>query len=226
MTGRSSVATAVVPGVWRLDLGYVNAYLVEDDPLTLVDAGMPYHARALRDGIREAGFEPVAVRRAVLTHYDLDHVGALDSLTGLEEIYAGERDARLVAGTDAPPLTGRKSIMQRLVDPLREPPSVPVSPLEDGEEVGAFEAVHTPGHTPGHTAFVSESLGIAFVGDLVTNRGDSISVLPWFLHRDRSKLLRSVSRLRDRLGAVDGLAPGHGKPVTEGGAAGLGSLCE
>ena len=51
------MATQLADGVWWLDLGMVNAYLLDGDDVVLVDAGTPGKARAVRDGVRAAGFE-------------------------------------------------------------------------------------------------------------------------------------------------------------------------
>lgn len=88
---------------------------------------------------------------------------------------------------------------------LLEPPP---SPARDGEPVGPFVALFTPGHAPDHFAFL---LGRAcFCGDLVLGEGSSI-VPP-----DGGSLSAYLDSLR-RLQALDLelLLPGHGPPIDD-----------
>ena len=52
-----TVATALDDDqqLWRFDLGSVNAYLVDDGEVTLVDAGTPRSVGTLRSGLATAG---------------------------------------------------------------------------------------------------------------------------------------------------------------------------
>src|SRR5712691_5025401 len=72
----SVAAERIVPGVWRVLKGYVNAYVVEsDDGLALVDCGLPKRAPRIAAAITEAGHRPADVRHILITHHHYDHVG-------------------------------------------------------------------------------------------------------------------------------------------------------
>ncbi|MDX1745506.1 MAG: MBL fold metallo-hydrolase, partial [Halobacteriales archaeon] len=90
----------LVDEVWWLDLRGVNAYLVDDDVPTLVDAGTRWDAPAVRSGIREAGFSLDDIGRVLLTHYDLDHAGGLARLSSelSAPVHAGAPDADVLRG--------------------------------------------------------------------------------------------------------------------------------
>lgn len=219
------MADALTDDVWWIDLGSVNAYLVHDDVPTLVDAGLPWDADDLAAGVREAGVEPSAVERVLVTHYDPDHVGGIPRLAATDAaVFVGERDADVVAGRRPPAVDSLKGLTQRVGTVLHDTVDRPVTALADGDEVGSFTTVHTPGHTKGHVAYVSESSDVAFVGDLVTSDGDAFSPSPWYLNWDTDEVERSIDRLLERLPPVDVVAPGHGPPITEEGAAVLARL--
>src|SRR2546429_572823 len=57
----------------------LNLSLIRDgaEGLTLVDAGLPGQADAIAQAVAEAGGSLQDLRRIVLTHQDIDHVGAL-----------------------------------------------------------------------------------------------------------------------------------------------------
>jgi glyoxylase-like metal-dependent hydrolase (beta-lactamase superfamily II) len=88
----SRLPDEIVPGVARLDIALVNAYLVgaPGGPWALVDAGPPLSAALTRraaSGRYGAGTRPEAI---VLTHGHFDHAGAaLELATGWDvPIYA------------------------------------------------------------------------------------------------------------------------------------------
>ena len=220
------MVTRLSEGVWWIDLGGVNAYLVDDGgTLTLVDAGMPWHGGALVDAVVEAGFVLDDLDRVLLTHYDLDHVGGLARLDGLDlTIYAGQGDAPLVTGREAPPFSIPKGAFQRLVGPLVTPPANEVVPLADGDDIGSFTVYDTPGHTPGHVAYVSGKLGVAALGDLVSESGGDLGTTPWFITDDAAAARESVGRLAAEAPAFAVAAPGHGVPFEVGGSDRLADL--
>ncbi len=214
----------LAPGVWRLELTGVNAYLVDDGALTLVDAGTPWDGRAVKRQIAATGRDYRDVDRVLVTHYDPDHVGGLASL-GLDvPHYTADPDAGYLDGTARPPLSGRKGVFHRAAASLLDRPDAPVRRVRDGSEVGGFRAFATPGHTPGHTAYVHAELGVAFLGDLVRGRGDSLELPGWLPTGDPAQNRESVAALSARAPPFEVAAPGHGDPVTAGGAAALADL--
>lgn len=210
--------TRLGEGVWWIDLWGVNAYVVDDGgTLTLVDAGFPWSTRAVVAGLAEAGGSPGDLERVLITHYDVDHVGALASLAVDATVYVGRDDAPFLTRERLPPVTTQKGLFQRAVDWLRSVPELPVEPVDDGDEVGSFTAYHTGGHTPGHTVFASERLDAAFLGDLVMERGGKLVPTPWFICQDHDRALEAIVELEGRLPPFETAAVGHGVPFVEGG---------
>jgi glyoxylase-like metal-dependent hydrolase (beta-lactamase superfamily II) len=240
------MVTELGPGVWWLDLGMTNAYLV-DDPgsdgddgrknssgtengedgdgeeegtgsLTLIDAGTPRDAGTIARGINEAGYSLSEVERVLITHYDMDHVGALAGLRGLDcPVSVGAADAGLLRG-EHPNWANRKGAFQLATGPLVAEPDLAIEPIEDGVEIGGFRAYHTPGHTPGHVAYVNEALSAAFLGDLVIERNGELRPSPWFLSYDTGEVAGSIAALANRLGAFEICGMGHGVPFVRGGS--------
>jgi len=81
-------------------------------------------------------------------------------------------------------------------------------PLADGDRIGPFTALATPGHAPDHFAFVVDR--VCFTGDAVLGNG-SVFVAP-----DPGALAGYLAALR-RLRALnlERLLPGHGEPVDD-----------
>ena len=198
------MATELADGIHWFELTGVNAYLVEDDVLTLVDAGTPFDAPAIEAGIKDAGHTVGDVERVLLTHYDFDHAGALAHLTDLDAtVRAGAIDAGLLTGARKPPLGNHKGLLQRATGPFVRSPALPVEPIADGERVGSFTAHHTPGHTPGHMSFEIRNGGdAAFVsGDAISNHHVAFARPGWESGSDQDMPLAAQTRtaLMDRL---------------------------
>lgn len=227
--------------VYRLDLGMVNAYLVDDgEPsnarrtssdrrsdggeVTLVDAGTPGGVDTLRSELAAAGYTAADLDRVLVTHFDFDHVGGLAGLEAEGPVYAMEPDASFIDGSATPPLTNHKGLLQRLLGVRLRSPGRPVERLADGDRVGEFTAIHTPGHTPGHVVYRHETLPVALLGDLVREDGGRLEAPPWYINYDTGQNASSVRALADqeREFAVAGM--GHGEPLREGGDAALQAL--
>lgn len=71
------IVTLTIPT--PLPVGPVNAYLIEGDPLTLIDAGPKDETawRTLQSTVRAAGYRLADIQRIVLTHTHIDHFGLL-----------------------------------------------------------------------------------------------------------------------------------------------------
>lgn len=210
--------------VRAFDLGSVNAYLVDDGDVTLVDAGTPGAVDDLRAGLDGAGYAVEDLDRILVTHFDIDHVGGLAGLGVDAPIHAMDPDASYLDGSETPPVLGKKGVFQRLSALFLTRPDGPIRRVADGDEVGGFRVYHTPGHTSGHAAFHHPDLGVALLGDLVSEDGGRLDAPPWFLMDSTPENAESIRRLADRDLAFSIACMGHGEPLSEGGSAALSDL--
>jgi glyoxylase-like metal-dependent hydrolase (beta-lactamase superfamily II) len=221
------MVTQLADDVWWLDLGSVNCYLADDGgDLTLVDAGTPFDSGDIMRGVREAGYSINDVDRVLLTHYDFDHVGSLARLPFDAPIHVGEADAPLLSGADAPDWHNHKGALQRVTRPLLSSPDEGVRPVEAGDEIGSFTAYATPGHSPGHMAYVSESLDVAFLGDLVRESHGKLEASSWAISYDTEAVHDSILSLVSRMPDFDVAAMGHGVPFLRDGSERLRELAD
>lgn len=72
----------VLPTPWQV--GPVQVYVIDRDPLTLIDTGVktPESRAQLEAALATLGHRPGAVRRVLLTHYHGDHLGQVESIRG------------------------------------------------------------------------------------------------------------------------------------------------
>ncbi len=157
---------------------HTNAYLLGD---TLVDPACPEPDEQVRLATW-AG----PIRRVLLTHHHLDHIGAVEAIVA-------RTGASVWAHTDA-----------RLPFPVDHR-------VVDGERIdtgaGVLVALHTPGHADGHLAFELEGTRELIAGDLVAGEGTIVLPAP---EGDLARYLASLARVR---ALADRLWPAHGPAV-------------
>lgn len=168
-------------GVYCIEsAGSARVYFVGAPEFTLIDAGMPGTAGKILSALANIGVQPLHVKRIILTHHHYDHVGALWELkrrTGAQ-IIAHHRDAEYIAGKRlrrAPrQFSGRVIFGLMNLFGARNVPGIEVDRrVSDGDTIGGFTVVHTPGHTPGHICLLRN--GYLFCGDLLTAKASAFS---------------------------------------------------
>jgi len=167
----------VVPQVYRIGMGYVSAYLIAQDEVTIIDSGLPKRRDTVLKAATEAGRKPEEVKHIALTHHHVDHTGSLAALiaaTGAKA-YIHPLDAPIVRGEKPMPGPNRTIMAGRMLGPLMArvtPKLETVGALQeanDGDELaaaGGMKAIHTPGHTAGHLSYLwPQQGGVLFAGD-------------------------------------------------------------
>ncbi|HET6549444.1 MAG TPA: MBL fold metallo-hydrolase [Solirubrobacter sp.] len=178
-----------IPTPFRV--GPVNCYLIDDDPLTVVDVG-PNSARslvALEEALHEHGRRIEDLQRIVITHQHTDHLGlvgivaersqaevcALDVLAPVVEdfnLHADHNDELAQA------LMLRHGLARDVVSALAATSrafrgwggSAPVThQLTDGGELRfahrTLQVLHRPGHSPSDTIFFDPDSQTLLTGD-------------------------------------------------------------
>ncbi len=216
----------VLPGVYQVASGYVNAFLVDgDEGVTLIDTLLPNKHEVFVSALSSIGRTIEDVIAIMLTHSHADHAGnaaALKSKSGAQ-VYASEADARAIRGDERPsppPVANRFPFLRPLVRLLPIPAAVSVEHLI-GEAVGGrlpgdLRAINTPGHTPGHTSYLLDRDGGAlFVGDAaVASRGE---ITRGYMNRSEPTFDASLRHIAEL--DFDVALFGHAQPLTSGASA-------
>lgn len=151
-------------------LGPVNVYLVDAEPLTLVDTGprTPEALEALRDSLHSVGRRVEDLERIVITHMHEDHSGLAGTLQRESgaTVFAHPWEAGRLRGIDNyhlyEPHLERAGVPGPMIAAFRDGYEEirklgedidDVEGIEDGDHIdferGSYEVIHTPGHTPG-----------------------------------------------------------------------------
>ena len=216
-------------------VGRVNTYLVEDDPLTLVDTG-PNSGKAL-DELEQAlnglGHRVEDLGLIVLTHQHIDHIGLADilarrsgadvaALDALAPWLAQYRERMDADDAFAERIMGRHGVPEELRFALRAvsssfrgwgaQASVTV-PLHDGGQLAlrdrTYTVHHRPGHSPSDTIFHDAASGTVLGGDHLIKHISSNPLITRPLDGDESArphALLTYMRSMRATAAMDGVA--------------------
>ena len=221
-------AKPIVPGVYQLSLGVVNAFLLaSDDGVTVIDTGMPGHAEVILAAVREIGRHHNELRHILVTHCHEDHAGSLAELkerTGATVSMHPVDAAMVRAGKSLRPLHPAPGVINGLIFGMlirRASDSIAAAQIDrevsDGDELplaGGLSAVHVPGHCAGQLAFLwPQQGGVLFAADACAN-AFGLSLSPGYEDLDQGR--RSLQKLAGLDFEV--ACFGHGRPIRTGAA--------
>jgi glyoxylase-like metal-dependent hydrolase (beta-lactamase superfamily II) len=251
LSPEGALEQAALAGIHRLQIptpfavGRVNCYLIEDEPLTLVDTG-PNSGKALDElgtqlGTRGHSIDDLDL--VIVTHQHIDHLGLVEIVaehSGAEVAALGaatERLANFDADAEAEDrfaveLMLRNGIPEEVTVALRSVSRsfrgwgshVAVTrPLADGEQMSfrdrTLEVLHRPGHSPSDTVFWDEEPRILIAADhlLASISSNPLISRPLDGSSQRSQALVTYieSLRRTREMPAEIVLPGHGDPVVD-----------
>lgn len=242
MTTDTVSVTEVVPGLHRIELGFVNAYVLENDgDLTLLDAGFFDDAPLILEALATLGHEPGDLKRIVLTHGHIDHLGAAADLrertgarillskvdadraaegwTGHKAMEVQKGFEELVAGQLTDEDYARKSHGADSSKPIPITPFQVDAHLVAGQAVAGIEGselIATPGHCAGQLSILlKQGGGILIAGDAAVNFGGPPAIAP--VAEDLALAQASFDTLRTY--DFETVVFGHGDPIVGGASA-------
>jgi glyoxylase-like metal-dependent hydrolase (beta-lactamase superfamily II) len=251
LTPEEALEQAALAGIHRLRIptpfavGRVNCYLIEDEPLTLVDTG-PNSGKALDElnsQLAARGHSIDDIGLVIVTHQHIDHLGLVEIVvehSGAEVAALGlaaqrladfEQDAEL-EDRFAVELMLRNGIPEEVTEALRSVSRsfrgwgshvAVTKPLADGETLAfrdrSLQALHRPGHSPSDTVFWDEQRQILIAADHLLPHISSNPLISRPLdgsgERTQALVAYIASMRKTREMPAEIVLPGHGEPVTD-----------
>lgn len=244
-------AAAAEAGVHRLSIptpfavGRVNAYLIDDDPVTLVDAGPNSGTSfdALTRGLEALGRRLEQIELVILSHQHIDHLGlvglvaarsgaevaAIDHAVPIVERFAEEMQAddefageTMLRHGIPPDVVGALQSVSRAFRAWGAPAKV-TRVLRDGDRIDLRDRrlrVHwRPGHSPTDTVFEDADRRMAIAADHLLGHISSNPLITrprdGSSRRPQALVAYLDSLARTRDMELDLVLPGHGDPVTD-----------
>jgi glyoxylase-like metal-dependent hydrolase (beta-lactamase superfamily II) len=250
-TPEQALEQAALAGIHRFPIptpfavGRVNCYLIEDDPLTLVDTG-PNSGKALDEltaRLAERGHALSDLELIVVTHQHIDHLGLVEILvehSGAEVAALGAAAKRLAAFEADAEAEDEFAVEVMLRNGIPEDVTVALRsvsrsfrgwgshvqvtrPLEDGAALALGErrlqVLHRPGHSPSDTVFWDEERGMLIAADHLLAKISSNPLITRPLdgssQRTQALVTYIESLKKTRAMAAEIVLPGHGEPITD-----------
>lgn len=204
---------------------FVNLYLIaEPAGFTLIDAGTAGGRQVVERVLRENGYGLDALRNILITHSDMDHVGAAAALKAASgaTLYASAPEAQAMARGEPSRMPRGNPVTRGLFNLFAS--FFPIAPaavdhiLEPGQELpilGGLRVLETPGHTPGHTSFYAPAHRLLFAGDSMMSTKGGLRFVDGPVTWDYRRGQRSVREQAALQPAI--VCCGHG-PVARGDA--------
>lgn len=249
LTPEAALEQAALAGIHCLRIptpfavGRVNCYLIEDEPLTLVDVG-PNSGKALDELSTQLGHHGHAIEDLeliIVTHQHIDHIGLVEIAvehSGAEVAALGAAAERLANfETDAEredafavSVMLRNGIPEEVTAALQSVSRTfrawgshvnVTKPLEDGQALPlrdrTLQALHRPGHSPSDTVFWDEERQLLIAGDHLLSHISSNPLIARPLdgseHRTQSLVTYIESMRATREMPAELVLSGHGEPI-------------
>ncbi|RPJ55079.1 MAG: MBL fold metallo-hydrolase, partial [Dehalococcoidia bacterium] len=190
--------------------------------LSMIDVGLTGKGAYKIQSIRKAGIELSAIKRIIMTHTHLDHIGCIAEIRKempRVELWVHRFEGELLEQGDDRAIYGMDMFKDMCVTQYGlKPDSFKMTvdrKLEGGEvlEIGnmIWEIVHIPGHSMGGIALYSPVYEILIPGDVIY-ADHAIGRFDLF-GADANELKKSLNRLAQL--KIDILLPGHNSIVKD-----------
>jgi glyoxylase-like metal-dependent hydrolase (beta-lactamase superfamily II) len=225
-------------------VGRVNCYLIEDEPLTLLDAG-PNSGSSLDELQRQLGDRGHAIEDLeliVISHQHIDHIGLVDivashsgaQVAAIDKLVPFVENYRTAAAADdqfATDLMLRHGISEDVSNALRSvslafrawgSKATVTRVLHDGDVLEfrdrRLEVAFRPGHSPTDTIFHDPDRNMTLAADHLLKHISSNPLISRPLdggERLQSLVMYMESLARTREMDIDLVLPGHGDPIDD-----------
>lgn len=210
--------------IFQINLGAVNAFVIEDKGLTLIDTGYKNSMKKIFNAIDKAGKNPNDIKQVILTHCHPDHAGSAAAISKKLNVpvYAHVEEAPLIEKgiSGRLPMYRTPGFVNWMVYQLFIKNSPNKNDLIKVEErlmdndvlpvAGGLQVIHTPGHSAGHIALLLKNEGVLIAGDICANvSGLALSTV----YEDVALGIKSILKVTGF--DFDKAVFGHGKAVIE-----------
>ncbi|MBJ7428811.1 MAG: MBL fold metallo-hydrolase, partial [Bacteroidia bacterium] len=174
----------------------INCYVIDD---ILIDSGIRSSGNKILKAIKN-----IAITKHVLTHAHADHQGSCDFICNTLNIplWTSELEKENAeSGNVTYEYPNSNSLIAKFQQKYWAGKGQNVSQvLKEGDKVGSFTVIDTPGHSKGHISFFRESDRVMIVGDVMVNMNLVTTMVglhqpPNLFTTDKKKNIESIKKI-------------------------------
>jgi glyoxylase-like metal-dependent hydrolase (beta-lactamase superfamily II) len=194
----------------------INCYVIDD---ILIDSGIRSSGNKILNALKNR-----EITKHALTHAHADHQGSSDFICNALNIplWTSELEKENTeSGIVTAEYPDNKSLMARFQQKFWAGKGHKVAKvLKEGDAVGSFTVIETPGHSRGHISFYREQDGVMIVGDALVNMNlvTTVSGLdqpPNAFTTDKKRNIESIKKIYSLKPKI--LCFGHGPVLYDSG---------
>ncbi|MGZ7210323.1 MAG: MBL fold metallo-hydrolase, partial [Methanobacterium sp.] len=193
--------------------------IISKDDIILIDTGLPGNSSKITKYVENNLKRSIQdIKTIVITHQHMDHVGSLSKMKEITgaKVAIHPADADYIRGKQSHAGLTFANAMVKLIQFIYRTKSVePDILLNDGDLIGGYRVIHTPGHTPGSICLYNPENKTIFVGDNLQYKEEKLYSPGERLIPEPEKYKESMKRLLDF--DIEVILTGHTAPVTSGG---------
>lgn len=209
----------IVENVFQISLmprNSINCYVIDD---ILIDSGIRSSGNKILKAIKN-----IAITKHILTHAHADHQGSSDFICNALNIplWTSELEKQNAeSGKVTHEYPNSKSLIAQFQQNFWAGKGHKVSHiLKEGDAVGSFTVIDTPGHSRGHISFFRETDRVIIVGDALVNMNLLTTFVgldqpPNLFTTDKKRNIESIRKIYDLKPKI--LCFGHGPVLFDNG---------
>lgn len=206
-----------VPGIHGFYGRTVNYYLtVHNKDIMLVDTGLPGNSSKIAGYVENTLKRDIHdIKTIVITHSHFDHVGSLSKMKNITnaQVAIHPADADYIRGkTKHMGGSFMNAIIKLYQTIYRTKPVEPEILLNDGDTIGEYQVIHTPGHSPGSICLYNPQNKVLFAGDSLQYKKGKLQSPGERLILEPEKYAESMKKLLNY--DIEVILTGHTAPVT------------
>ena len=155
----------------------------------MIDTGFKTKITKIINELNFINISITSIKKILLTHGDVDHVGNLQSLIKIinPDVYANVNEIPYLAKQK------HYSKIKRFFKFLLHTPSFTNIKSLSNDSIGDIEIINTPGHTPGHVCYRYKEY--LFCGDLVAVNNNQIFLMKGTMTYNKQQYLQSIKNI-------------------------------
>jgi len=188
--------------------------VVINNELTLVDTGYPHLLALIEKEIVNSGYEMNSLKNIFITHYDIDHIGALHSFKEKYpwiKIIASDIESKYISGEIKSERLAQAEAMLKVmpneyiefgkwfIQQLKNLKHAPIDiKVHDGDVIlnNSCKVIATPGHTSGHMSLYFPNLNAVITGDAAVYENQKLAIANPHFCLDIVSAEQSLSKIK------------------------------